>query len=431
VAPSFLSQASWLATSQSATVLILLAAGQAFVIITGGIDLSVGAVLACSSVVGGVLMRSMVTDGRSGVFTIAIGFGSALAVGATAGLLNGLVITKLNITPFIATRGCSALPPAVTNLVSNGTEVGGLPNQLGTIGNQAMLGGWVTTPVIVTAVVVTLAALVLARTRFGLRTYAIGSNSGAARRAGIGIQWHLLRIYVLSGTLAALAGILLMSRFVGASPLAGQNSELASIAAAVIGGASLTGGRGSIFGAVIGAAITAVLQIGLILAGVASFWQTLVIGIVIVIAVYGDQLRMRLSIAECRTSDPVPHLTPPKAHHLARQSLAAERTHHAHLNLHWTPFPLAQRHRGNLALGASLTACGATVAGSANASGKTIYMVPGLTTHPAYRTMYCGARRRRRSSASRSTTRAQAPGTRHSRFPSSSPCVQRLPERFC
>ena len=158
-----------------------------------------------------------------------------------------------------------------------------------------MLGGWVTTPVIVTAVVVTLAALVLARTRFGLRTYAIGSNSGAARRSGIGIRWHLLRIYVLSGTLAALAGILLMSRFVGASPLAGQNAELASIAAAVIGGASLTGGRGSIFGAVIGAAITAVLQIGLILAGVASFWQTLVIGIVIVIAVYGDQLRMRLS----------------------------------------------------------------------------------------------------------------------------------------
>jgi ribose transport system permease protein len=295
IAPSFLSQASWLATSQSATVLVLLAAGQAFVIITGGIDLSVGAVLACSSIVSAVLMRSMVEDGRGQTSTIAIGFVLALVVGALAGLINGLVITKMNITPFIATLGMLGVATGVTNLVSNGTEVGGLPLRLGTIGNQAMLGGWVTTPVIVTALVVTIAALALARTRFGLRTYAIGSNSGATRRAGVGIQWHLLRIYVLSGTFAALAGLLLMSRFVGASPLAGQNSELASIAAAVIGGASLTGGRGSIFGAVIGAAITAVLQIGLILAGVASFWQTLVIGVVIVIAVYGDQLRMRFA----------------------------------------------------------------------------------------------------------------------------------------
>jgi ribose transport system permease protein len=295
IAPSFLSQPSWLATSQSATVIVLLATGQAFVIITGGIDLSVGAVMACSSIVGAVAMKSMFASGSGPTTSIAVGFLIAVGVGVLAGLVNGLVITKLNISPFITTLGMLGVATGVTNLVSNGTEVVGLPAQLGSIGNKAYLGGWLTTPVVITIVAATIAGILLARTQFGLRTYVIGSNSGAARRAGIRTDRHLLRIYMISGFFAALAGILLMSRFIGASPLAGQNAELSSIAAAVIGGASLTGGRGSILGAVIGAVITAVLQIGLILAGVASFWQTLVIGVVIVIAVYGDQLRLKIA----------------------------------------------------------------------------------------------------------------------------------------
>jgi ribose transport system permease protein len=295
IAPTFLSKASWVATSQSSTVIVLLATGQAFVIITGGIDLSVGAVLACSSMIGAVVMRSMLGSGNDDTTTIIIGFGVALLAGAVMGLVNGLAITKLQIAPFIATLGMLGVATGTTNLLSGGTEVVGLPPPLGYIGNTGLLDGWVTTPVLVTVVVAVLAALVLARTRFGLRTYAIGSNVGAARKSGIAVDRHLLKVYVLSGVLASLAGILLMSRFVGASPLAGMNTELAAIAAAVIGGASLAGGRGSILGTVIGASITGVLQIGLILAGVASFWQTIVIGVIIVLAVYGDRLRTSLS----------------------------------------------------------------------------------------------------------------------------------------
>lgn len=295
IAPSFLSKASWLATSQAATVITLLAIGQTFVIIAGGIDLSVGAVLACSAMVGAVTMRQLVGAGADPALTIAVGFAVSLATGTLMGLINGLVITKLKITPFIVTLGMLGVGTGTTNLLSGGTEVVGLPAELGAIGNTGLLGGWLTVPVLVTGAVAVIAALALARTRFGMRTYAIGSNNGAARRAGIGVDAHLVRVYMLSGLLASIAGILLVTRFVGASPLAGQGAELSAIAAAVIGGASLTGGRGSIVGTLVGGAITAVLQIGLILAGVQSFWQTVAIGIVIVLAVYGDQLRIRFS----------------------------------------------------------------------------------------------------------------------------------------
>lgn len=295
VAPPFISQASWLATSQSATIIILLAIGQTFVIATGGIDLSVGAVLACSSMIGAIVMRNMVASGSDATATILVGFAISLIAGTAIGAITGLVITKLEITPFIATLGMMGVATGTTNLLCGGTEVIGLPPELGIIGNTAWLGRWVTIPVFVTIIAAIIAGLILARTRFGLRTYAIGSNPGAARRAGMAVPAHLIRVYALSGLFASLGGILLVSRFVSASPLAGQNAELASIAAAVIGGASLTGGRGSILGTVIGASITAVLQIGLILAGVSSFWQTVAIGVIIVVAVYTDQLRIRLS----------------------------------------------------------------------------------------------------------------------------------------
>jgi ribose transport system permease protein len=293
VSPAFLSQASWIATSQSATVIILLAIGQSFVIITGGIDLSVGAVLGCSAMTSAVVMRSLLSNGMEGFTVIGIGALVALAAGGLMGLINGLVITKMKITPFIATLGMLGVASGATNLLSGGTEIVTLPPELTIIGNTTLFGGWLTLPVALTVVVAVVAGLVLARTRFGMRTYAIGSNPAAARRAGIAVDSQLLRVYMLSGILASVAGFLLMARFVGASPLAGVNTELAAIAAAVIGGASLVGGRGSVVGTVVGASITAVLQIGLILAGVASFWQTVAIGIIIVLAVYLDQIRIK------------------------------------------------------------------------------------------------------------------------------------------
>lgn len=292
VAPNFLSQASWLALSQTATVVAMLALGQTFVIITGGIDLSVGAVMACSAIVGATVMRNMYATGADDGLVVVVGLAVMLAVGLFAGLVNGLVITKLRITPFIVTLGMLSVATGTMNLISNGTEVIGLPPVLGTIGNVP-LGGWVTVPVLVTILAAVTATLVLTKTRFGLRSFAIGSNQGASRRAGIGVDMHLIRVYMLSGFFAAVAGFLLTSRFVSASPMAAQGMELLSIAAAVIGGASLIGGRGSIVGTMVGAMIMASLQIGLIIAGVQSFWQTIAIGVITVVAVFGDQIRIK------------------------------------------------------------------------------------------------------------------------------------------
>lgn len=294
VAPNFLSKASWLALSQTATVVAMLALGQTFVIITGGIDLSVGAVMACSAVIGAVVMRGMYAGGAPDATTILVGLAVMLVVGSVAGLINGVVITVFKITPFIVTLGMLSVATGTMNLVTGGVEVVGLPPVLGTIGNTP-LGGWVTVPVLVTAAAAVVSALVLGRTRFGMRSYAIGSNPGAARRAGINVGIHLIRIYMLSGLLAGLAGFLLTSRFVNANPMAAQGMELLSIAAAVIGGASLMGGRGSIVGTLVGALIMSALQIGLIIAGVQSFWQSIAIGIITVAAVLGDQLRIKYS----------------------------------------------------------------------------------------------------------------------------------------
>ncbi|WP_413317247.1 ABC transporter permease [Agrococcus sp. 1P02AA] len=294
VAPNFISKASWLALSQTATVVALLAIGQTFVIITGGIDLSVGAVMACSAVIGAVVMRETSASGADPSVAILLGLATTLGVGVLAGFINGLVITKLRITPFIVTLGMLSVATGTMNLISGGAEIVGLPPQLGAIGNTP-LGGWFTLPVIVTIVIAVIAAIALGQTRFGLRTFAIGSNQGAARRVGIGVDWHIIRVYVLAGSLAAVAGFLLTSRFVSASTMAGTGMELSSIAAAVIGGASLMGGRGSVLGTMVGALIMSTLQIGLIIAGIASFWQTIAIGIITVLAVYGDQIRIRYS----------------------------------------------------------------------------------------------------------------------------------------
>lgn len=294
VAPNFLSKASWLALSQTATVVAVLAIGQTFVIVTGGIDLSVGAVMACSAVIGGVVMREQAASGSDPNLAIFLGLLTTLAIGILAGFLNGIVITKLRITPFIVTLGMLSVASGTMNLISGGAEIVGLPPQLTAIGNTPWLG-WFTPPVVVTILVAIIAGIMLTQTRFGMRTFAIGSNQGAARRVGIAVDWHIVRVYVLAGFLAAVAGFLLTSRFGSASTMAGTGMELSSIAAAVIGGASLMGGRGSVIGTMVGALIMSALQIGLIIAGVASFWQTIAIGIITVVAVYGDQIRIKYS----------------------------------------------------------------------------------------------------------------------------------------
>jgi ribose transport system permease protein len=296
-APDFFSRLNWVATSEYAVEFLLLALGQTFVIATAGIDLSDGAILGFSAMVSAVVMSGLLNGHMSSILVTIIGFAIAIAVGTAAGAFNGLLITKLKLTPFIVTLGTLGMLTGGTYLLDDGNQVSNLPSQIGTIGTTIWLGGWLPAIVAVTAVFTILAWLLLSRTRFGLHTNVIGSNNMAGHRAGLNVDRHLIKVYALSGLLAGVAGMMVTAKFSLATPIAGANDELDAIAAVVIGGASLFGGTGTIFGTVIGTFIISVLVTGLVLLNVQPFWQEVAVGAVLIIAVVLDQLRRRIAEA--------------------------------------------------------------------------------------------------------------------------------------
>jgi ribose transport system permease protein len=288
-------RASWLNISQYAVEFLLLAVGQTFVIITGGIDLSDGAVLGFTGMVSGVVMQDLLSAHANSMLTTVVGFATAIFLGAGIGFVNGFLITRLRLPPTIVTLGSlTAIGAGATPLINGGNEVVNIPSQIGTIG-ETLIANWVYVPVLVAGVSCVVMGLVLHRTRFGLRTYAIGSNSVGARRAGISVDNHLVWVYTISGLLAGVAGMMVMANFTDASPLSGQNDELNAIAAVVIGGASLFGGRGHMLGTVVGTFIIALLVTGLVLVGVSGSWQEVATGVIVIAAVAGDQVRLRLA----------------------------------------------------------------------------------------------------------------------------------------
>ena len=288
--PHFLTQANWLNTSSTATEVLLLAVGQTFVIVSGGIDLSVGATLGLSGMVGAwVMAHFFASGGTPGGVVTAIGFAVAIIVGALVGAVNGTLISRYRIPAFVVTLGTLGICTGLANLISNGQEISTLPVLIGNIGNSN-IAGWIPVPVLVAAVITVGAGIALAKTRFGTYTYTIGDNRQAAVRAGIDDRGHLTKVYVLSGLLAGVAGVTVMTRLGAASPTSGSNDELNAIAAVVIGGASLFGGRGTILGSVIGTCIISVLLTGLIIVNVPPFWQLVAVGVVLIAAVYIDQL---------------------------------------------------------------------------------------------------------------------------------------------
>ncbi len=293
-APELFSKDAWLATSEYAVEYLILAVGQTFVIITAGIDLSDGAALGFSGMAGALLMERMMSAGDPGVLTVILGITAMLAAGTAVGVLNGLLVTRISLPPFIVTLGTLTAITGATDLLNNGTEITNLPNFITNLGTASILDGWLPISVLIALAVAVVFALLLARTRFGLRTYAIGSNEAGARRAGIRVDRHLVMVYAISGCLAGLAGLLLTANFSSASPIAGANDELYAIASVVIGGASIFGGRGTIFGTVVGTSILAVLTTGLVLTNVAPFWQQVAIGVVVVAAVAIDRVRTRV-----------------------------------------------------------------------------------------------------------------------------------------
>lgn len=282
--PRYLSFAAFGNILQDFGPVILMATGMTFVIITGGIDLSVGALSGLSGVCAALVIRSMTASGQAPGLSITAGFLTALAVGLTVGTINGLLITKVKLAPFIATLATMGACTGTTLVITGGVQIAGAPPEVISIGNTRYLG-ILTAPLIGVLLILLTFGLILAKTKFGRHTYAVGSNSFAARAAGINVNRHLMKVYMLGSVLAACAGMFVYFRLGSGSPATGKGGELQAIAAVVIGGASLMGGVGRISGTALGALITTSVLSGLILIGVEPNAQQIVVGALIAFAV--------------------------------------------------------------------------------------------------------------------------------------------------
>jgi ribose transport system permease protein len=283
----FLSTSNFSLISQNIAVWAVLGVGMTFVIITSGIDLSIGSVLVFSSVVAAKVMQSVGGEGWS---TAGIGILCALLAGIAWGTLNGFLIAKAKIPPLIVTLGALSVALGLAQVLTGGIDIRAVPEVLTDFNTYVKILGLPALP-FVALIVVIIGAIVLHKTKFGRYTYAVGSNELGARRVGINVDRHLILVYALSGAMAGLGAVLALAQF-GTTTIAGQSlTNLNVIAAVVIGGTSIFGGEGSIFGTVIGLFIPAVLQAGFVIIGVESFWQGVAVGSVLVAAVYVDQSR--------------------------------------------------------------------------------------------------------------------------------------------
>lgn len=271
-----------------AAILTVESVGMTYVIVTAGIDLSVGAVLVFGSVVSAKVMSSI---GGNGAGVVLIGLVVGVAAGGAWGLLNGFLVARARVPALIVTLGTLGMALGASLLVSGGFDLSNLPSALtSSIGNGRLFGQipWL---VLIAAALALLAALVLAYTRFGAYTYAIGSNPEAARRVGINVDRHLLKVYTLAGLLAGLAGWMSLAQFSSTSVAGHSFDNLQAITAVVLGGTSLFGGIGTIAGTIVGVFIPTVLNNGLVIVGVQPFWQQIAVGAILIVAVYLDQLR--------------------------------------------------------------------------------------------------------------------------------------------
>jgi ribose transport system permease protein len=269
-----------------ASSLLILATGMTYVMIAGGFDLSIGSVLVFSGVAGAKAMEYLGTDNA---FTLIVGLAVSLVAGVAWGVFNGWCISRLRVSALITTLGSMGAALGLAYLLTDGNDIRTVPELLQSIGHGSIAGiPWL---VLITAIVAIVAAIVLHMTKFGRHTYIVGSNPEAARRAGINVQRHLLMLYGLSGLLAGLAAMLSLGRF-STTTLEGHGTDpLEAVTAVVLGGTSLYGGSGSIIGTAVGVFIPAVLANGFIIMGVEPFWQMVVIGFVVIAAVYVDQLK--------------------------------------------------------------------------------------------------------------------------------------------
>jgi ribose transport system permease protein len=276
------------------SVNLCLSVGMTLVILSGGIDLSVGAILGLAGAVGaGLLKNGFAVPGTPYAleFTPSGAILAGLLVGAAAGWVNGFGITRFHLPPFVATLGMLSIARGLTMLWTGGFPITGLGDDFGHIGTGVFLGAPL--PVWIMLVVTAVFFVITKRTRFGRHLYAVGGNERAARLTGLNVSRIKIAVYTLAGALAGVAGLIVTARLDSAQPNAGLGYELDSIAAVVIGGTSLSGGRGSVTGTVLGCLIIGVLNNGLFLLNVSPFWQQVIKGGVILLAVAIDKTQAR------------------------------------------------------------------------------------------------------------------------------------------
>jgi erythritol transport system permease protein len=300
LSPNYLTVSNLLTMSSHVAVYALLAIGMLLVILNGGIDLTVGSTLGLSGIIAGYLMQGVRLKSLGialfpKVWVVVV---AACVVGALIGLVNGVLVSRFRVAPFVATLGMLYVVRGIALLITNGltyNDLSGKP-ELGNTGFD-WLGfdriGRVPIGVIVMVAIAIVVSLVLNRTVFGRWLYASGGNERAAELSGVPVKRVKVWVYVASGVCAAIAGLILSSELTSASPTAGTSYELTAIAAVVIGGAALTGGRGNIRGTLLGGFVIGFLSDGLVIVGVSAYWQTVFIGAVIILAVLLNAIQYR------------------------------------------------------------------------------------------------------------------------------------------
>ena len=303
----------------TSTVVLLLATGQTFVIITGGIDLSVGFMVGFSGVICAKVMVTLQAAGISQSVAVSSGIAAALILGLLPGLINGLLVARLRVPPFIATFGMYGIAYGFAEIISNNVPIHNLPTLVSSIGHGYLIY-WlpekaftffkipenltrlelrnlvpiVPNVTIIAFIFIAIFAFILAKTRFGQHTYAIGGSVDAAERAGINVKRHLIKVYMISSFFASLAGVCYVLMFITGRAPAGSARLLDAVVAVVIGGASLYGGTGSIGGTIIGVLIIGVLEIGLVNLGVPTYNLYIAVGCILILAVLIDQFLPKL-----------------------------------------------------------------------------------------------------------------------------------------
>ncbi|MDR1904356.1 MAG: ABC transporter permease [Treponema sp.] len=283
LSPYFFSLNNLLTVATQTAVIAIIAVGQTYVLITGGIDLSIGSNIALAGMISGLCMQAHIP--------VSLSIAAGLLMGMLAGATSGALIAYAKIPPFIATLGTMTIARGVALTLTQAIPISGLPKSFTVFGTGAVLG--IPNPAIIMVLLVVIFGFILAKTKLGRHVYATGSNFEAARLSGVNTKKVLMAVYIFSGLLAAFAGLIMAGRIISAQPTAGDGYELDAVASSVIGGTSTMGGEGSAAGTLIGAFVIGVLRNGLNLIGVSPFIQKIVIGIVIVGSVFLDRIQRK------------------------------------------------------------------------------------------------------------------------------------------